>query len=34
MLVKRMTDCVAFEAVDGCLIRELLHPAHGDRRVR
>lgn len=30
MLVKRLADCVAFEAVDGCLIRELLHPAHGD----
>ncbi len=30
MLVRRMADCVAFEAVDGCLIRELLHPAHGD----
>ncbi len=30
MLVKRMADCVAFEAVDGCRIRELLHPAHGD----
>lgn len=30
MLVKRVENCVAFEAVDGCSLRELLHPAHGD----
>lgn len=30
MLVKHTDDCVPFEAVDGCSIRELLHPAHGD----
>lgn len=30
MLVKRSADCAAFTAVDGCSIRELLHPAHGD----
>lgn len=30
MLVKRTIDCVPFEAVDGCAIRELLHPGHGD----
>ncbi|MEM7541513.1 MAG: cupin domain-containing protein [Pseudomonadota bacterium] len=26
MLVKSMSTCQPFEAVDGCLIRELLHP--------
>jgi mannose-6-phosphate isomerase-like protein (cupin superfamily) len=30
MLLKRLGDCAAFVASDGCLIRELLHPAHGD----
>ncbi len=30
MLVKHSDDCVPFVAVDGCVIRELLHPAHGD----
>lgn len=30
MLVKRTKDCAPFAAVDGCMLRELLHPAHGD----
>lgn len=30
MLVKQSNDCVPFVAIDGCAIRELLHPAHGD----
>jgi mannose-6-phosphate isomerase-like protein (cupin superfamily) len=30
MLLKRLGDCTPFVANDGCLIRELLHPAHGD----
>jgi|LNFM01.1.fsa_nt_gb mannose-6-phosphate isomerase-like protein (cupin superfamily) len=30
MLVKHSDDCVPFVAIDGCTIRELLHPAHGD----
>ena len=30
MLVKHSDDCAPFIAVDGCVIRELLHPAHGD----
>lgn len=30
MLLKRLGDTPAFVANDGCLIRELLHPAHGE----
>lgn len=30
MLIKRAADIAGFIANDGCLIRELLHPAHGD----
>ena len=30
MLIKRVAEVPAFVANDGCLIRELLHPAHGD----
>jgi len=30
MLLKRLADCVPFVANDGCTIREVLHPAHGD----
>ncbi|MSQ68804.1 MAG: cupin domain-containing protein [Gammaproteobacteria bacterium] len=30
MLIKHPAQVPAFVANDGCLIRELLHPAHGD----
>lgn len=30
MLIKRAAEIAGFIANDGCLIRELLHPAHGD----
>ena len=30
MLVKQSAACMPFIAIDGCTIRELLHPAHGD----
>jgi len=30
MLVKHVDECRPFVAIDGCMIRELLHPAHGD----
>jgi mannose-6-phosphate isomerase-like protein (cupin superfamily) len=30
MLIKRLDDCIPFIANDGCSIREVLHPAHGD----
>jgi len=30
MLIKRLADCASFIANDGCSIREVLHPAHGD----
>jgi mannose-6-phosphate isomerase-like protein (cupin superfamily) len=33
MLIKRVSSLPAFIANDGCLIREVLHPSHGDCRL-